>query len=252
MNYDLVISGGTIVDGTGSAPFKGDVGIKDGRIASLGDLSAAESGRTIDATGQTVTPGFVDLHTHLDAQVGWDPELTSSSFHGVTTALIGNCGVGFAPVSENNRQYMAKLMESVEDIAAEAILDGLPWNWTGYGGYLDSVQALKPALNIVGLAGHSAIRFEAMGDKSMDKDVQADDRELAEIVRMVKESVEAGAVGFSTSRFIPHTVPDGRCTPGTWADLRETSAIQQAVVEAGGVGALFQSANDFKLGSIPN
>jgi len=246
MNYDLVISGGTIVDGTGSAPFKGDVGIKDGRIASLGDLSAAESGRTIDATGQTVTPGFVDLHTHLDAQVGWDPELTSSSFHGVTTALIGNCGVGFAPVSENNRQYMAKLMESVEDIAAEAILDGLPWNWTGYGGYLDSVQALKPALNIVGLAGHSAIRFEAMGDKSMDKDVQADDRELAEIVRMVKESVEAGAVGFSTSRFIPHTVPDGRCTPGTWADLRETSAIQQAVVEAGGVGALFQSANDFQ------
>ena len=246
MNYDLIIAGGTIVDGTGSAPYKGDVAIRDGKIAKIGDLNNDSAGKTIDAAGQTVTPGFVDLHTHLDAQVGWDPELTSSSYHGVTTALIGNCGVGFAPVSEQNRQYMAKLMESVEDIAAEAILDGLPWNWTNYGGYLDSVESLKPALNIVGLVGHSAIRFEAMGDKSMDKDVQADDRELADIVRMVKESVEAGAVGFSTSRFIPHTVPDGRCTPGTWADLRETGAIQQGVIEAGGVGALFQSANDFQ------
>jgi N-acyl-D-aspartate/D-glutamate deacylase len=246
MNYDLIISGGTIVDGTGAAPYKGDVAIRDGKIAKMGDLNEDSAAKTIDATGQTVTPGFVDLHTHLDAQVGWDPELTSSSYHGVTTALIGNCGVGFAPVAEQNRQYMAKLMESVEDIAAEAILDGLPWNWTNYGGYLDSVEALKPALNIVGLVGHSAIRFEAMGDKSMDKDVQADDHELADIVRMVKESVEAGAVGFSTSRFIPHTVPDGRCTPGTWADLRETGAIQQAVIEAGGVGALFQSANDFQ------
>jgi N-acyl-D-aspartate/D-glutamate deacylase len=246
MNYDLIISGGTIVDGTGAAPYKGDVAIRDGKIAKMGDLNEDSAAKTIDASGQTVTPGFVDLHTHLDAQVGWDPELTSSSYHGVTTALIGNCGVGFAPVAEQNRQYMAKLMESVEDIAAEAILDGLPWNWTNYGGYLDSVEALKPALNIVGLVGHSAIRFEAMGDKSMDKDVQADDHELADIVRMVKESVEAGAVGFSTSRFIPHTVPDGRCTPGTWADLRETGAIQQAVIEAGGVGALFQSANDFQ------
>ena len=195
MNYDTIITGGTIVDGTGGAPYLGDVAIKDGRIAKIGDLGEAFAAKTIDATGQTVTPGFVDLHTHLDAQVGWDPELTSSSYHGVTTALIGNCGVGFAPVAEKNRQYMAKLMESVEDIAAEAILDGLPWNWTDYGGYLDSVQALKPALNIVGLAGHSAIRFEAMGDSSMDKDVQANDRQLADIIRMVKESVEAGAVG---------------------------------------------------------
>ena len=196
MNYDTIITGGTIVDGTGGAPYLGDVAIKDGRIAKIGDLGEAFAAKTIDATGQTVTPGFVDLHTHLDAQVGWDPELTSSSYHGVTTALIGNCGVGFAPVAEKNRQYMAKLMESVEDIAAEAILDGLPLNWTDYGGYLDSVQALKPALNIVGLAGHSAIRFEAMGDSSMDKDVQANDRQLADIIRMVKESVEAGALAF--------------------------------------------------------
>jgi N-acyl-D-aspartate/D-glutamate deacylase len=137
-------------------------------------------------------------------------------------------------------------MESVEDIAADAIMDGLPWNWTSYGEYLDSVQSLQPALNVVGLAGHSAIRYEAMGDRSMDEGAQPDDRELEHIAQMVKQSVEEGAVGFSTSRFLLHTVPDGRCTPGTWADLRETKAIQKAIVAGGGHGALFQSANDMQ------
>lgn len=246
MSLDTIIRNGSIVDGTGKPAAHSDLGIQDGKIAKIGDLTNIEAGNVIDATDQIVTPGFVDLHTHLDAQVGWDPELTSSSYHGVTTALIGNCGVGFAPVSEDNRSYMAKLMESVEDIAAEAILDGLPWDWTSYGGYLDSIQSLNPALNIVGLAGHSSIRFEAMGDRSMDEGVQADDRELAHIVKLVEESVAEGAVGFSTSRFLPHTVPDGRCTPGTWADLRETRAIQEAVIRTGGEGAIFQSANDFQ------
>jgi N-acyl-D-aspartate/D-glutamate deacylase len=199
----------------------------------------------MDATGKLVTPGFIDLHTHLDAQVGWDPLMSSSSYHGVTTAMIGNCGVTFAPVSKDNRRYLAELMESVEDISADAIMDGLPWDWTSYGEYLDSVQSMRPALNVVGLAGHSSIRYEAMGDRSMDEGVQPNDKELSQIASMVRESVEEGAVGFSTSRFLLHTVPDGRCTPGTWADLRETEAIQRAVVEGGGAGALFQSANDF-------
>ena len=246
MEYDLIISGGRVIDGTGAAAIQADIAISNGRIARIGDLGTATAAETIDAKGKVVTPGFIDLHTHLDAQIGWDPLMSSSSYHGVTTALIGNCGVTFAPCSPDNRRYLAELMESVEDIAADAIMDGLPWNWTSYGEYLDSVQALKPALNIVGLAGHSAIRYEAMGDRSMDEGAQASTKELAHISKMVQQSVEEGAVGFSTSRFLLHTVPDGRCTPGTWADLRETKAIQEAVIAGGGIGAVFQSANDMQ------
>lgn len=246
MSHDLIISGGSVVDGSGAAPIKADVAVDGDRITRVGDLSGVGAARTIDATGKIVTPGFVDLHTHLDAQVGWDPEMKSSSYHGVTTALIGNCGVTFAPVSKKNHRLLAELMESVEDIAADAIMDGLPWNWTSYGEYLDAVQTLKPALNVVGLAGHSAIRFEAMGDKSMDEGVQATDAELEHICQLVRDSVSEGAVGFSTSRFLGHKVPDGRLTPGTWADLRETQAIQQAVIDGAGVGGLFQVAPDMQ------
>ena len=246
MEYDLIISGGSVIDGTGAEGKRADIAVSNGRIARIGDLSGDSAAQRIDASGKVVTPGFVDLHTHLDAQVGWDPLMSSSSYHGVTTAMIGNCGVTFAPCSPKNRRYLAELMESVEDIAADAIMDGLPWDWTTYGEYLDSVQALRPALNVVGLAGHSAIRYEAMGDRSMDEGAQATDKELDHIAQMVKQSVEDGAVGFSTSRFLLHTVPDGRCTPGTWADLRETKAIQQAIVDGGGVGAMFQSANDMQ------
>ncbi|MDE0692593.1 MAG: amidohydrolase family protein [Gammaproteobacteria bacterium] len=246
MAHSLIISGGTVVDGSGAAPKRADVAIDDGRVSRIGDLSGAEASETIDATGKIVTPGFVDLHTHLDAQIGWDPEMRPSSYHGVTTALIGNCGVTFAPCGKDNRRYLAELMEAVEDIAADAIMDGLPWNWTTFGEYLDCVQSLRPTLNVVGMCGHSAIRFEAMGDKSCDEGVQADDRELKRIVELVKESVEGGAAGFSTSRFLGHRVPDGRLTPGTWADPRETRAIQQAVVDAGGRGGMFQVAPDMR------
>ena len=246
MEYDLIIAGGMVIDGSGADAIKADIAISGGRIKRIGDLSTASAKDTLDASGKIVTPGFVDLHTHLDAQIGWDPLMSSSSYHGVTTAMIGNCGVTFAPCSPKNRRYLAELMESVEDIAADAIMDGLPWDWTSYGEYLDSVQSLQPALNVVGLAGHSAIRYEAMGDRSMDEGAQPDDRELEHIARMVKQSIEEGAVGFSTSRFLLHTVPDGRCTAGTWADLRETKAIQEAIVAGGGHGALFQSANDMQ------
>ncbi len=246
MTHDLIITGGTVIDGTGAAGRKADVAVDGGRISRIGDLTGVAAGRTIDATGKLVTPGFIDLHTHLDAQVGWDPAMRPSSFHGVTTALIGNCGVSFAPVDPDKKRYLAELMEAVENIAADAIIDGLPWNWSSYGEYLDAVQSFRPALNVVGLAGHSAIRFEAMGDKSCNEGVQADDKELARIVELVKQSVAEGAVGFSTSRFLGHRVPDGRLTPGTWADSRETEAIQKAVVDAGGRGGLFQVAPDMR------
>ena len=130
MAHSLIISGGTVIDGSGAEAQRADVAVDDGRISRIGDLDGVEAGRTIDASGKLVTPGFVDLHTHLDAQIGWDPEMRPSSYHGVTTALIGNCGVTFAPCSEDNQRYLAELMEAVEDIAANAIIDGLPWNWT--------------------------------------------------------------------------------------------------------------------------
>ena len=246
MSHETIISGGTLIDGSGAEAREADVAVDGGRISRIGDLSGEQAANTIDATGKLVTPGFVDLHTHLDAQIGWDPEMRPSSYHGVTTALIGNCGVTFAPCGAENRRYLAELMEAVEDIAANAIIDGLPWNWESFGEYLDTVQSLRPALNVVGMCGHSAIRFEAMGDKSCDEGVQADDRELQRIVDLVKESVEGGAVGFSTSRFLGHRVPDGRLTPGTWANPRETEAIQKAVVEAGGRGGLYQVAPDMR------
>jgi len=246
MNHDLIISGGTVIDGTGSAGTRADVAVDGGRISRIGDLDGATAAKTIDATGKLVTPGFIDLHTHLDAQIGWDPLMRSSIYHGVTTALIGNCGVTFAPVAVEHRAQLAKLMEAVEDISADAIIDGLPWNWTTYGGYLDALQSLRPALNVVGLVGHSSIRYEAMGERSMDEDAQPSDAELDHIARMVRESVAEGAAGFSTSRFLGHKVPDGRLTPGTFADLRELAAIQRAVVDGGGVGGLYQAASDFQ------
>jgi N-acyl-D-amino-acid deacylase len=244
MDHDLIIKGGTVIDGTGAEGFRADVAIDGERIARIGDLNGVAAARTIDATDKIVSPGFIDPHTHMDAQIGWDPEMKSSTFHGVTTALIGNCGVTFAPVQKANHRLLAEMMEAVEDIAADAIMDGLPWNWTSYGEYLDAVQSLKPVANVVGLVGHSPIRFEAMGDKSMDEGVQASKQELDHICRLVRESIEQGAVGFSTSRFQGHTVPDGRLTPGTWANENESGAIQRAVIEGGGIGGLFQVAPD--------
>jgi N-acyl-D-amino-acid deacylase len=249
MAHQLVITNGTMVDGTGAAARRADIAVDNGRISRItapGELAEAQADTHIDATGRLVTPGFVDVHTHLDAQIGWEPEMRPSSLHGVTTALIGNCGVTFAPVSKPNRRYLAELMEAVEDIKADAIMDGLPWTWESYGEYLDTIEQLRPALNVVGLAGHSAIRFEAMGDRSMDKGAQATDAELARIADLVRESLEGGAVGFSTSRFLGHRVPDGRCTPGTFADQREMETIAEAIVAGGGAGRLFQVAPDIQ------
>ena len=242
MNYDIIIRNGTVVDGTGNASIRADVAITGDRIAAIGNLSDCTATREIDATGLTVSPGFVDLHTHLDAQIGWDPFMTSSSWHGVTTVLMGNCGVTFAPVIEKDRAYLAEMMESVEDIPRQAILEGLPWDWETYPEYLDSVERMRPALNIVGLVGHCAVRYQVMGERSLTDEIPTPE-ELARMAEIAQESVAGGAVGYSTSRLLLHTVPDGRCVPGTYSMTEEYTAIAEGMNRAG--GGLFQAVNDF-------
>ncbi len=232
MAHDIVIRGGSVVDGTGAEPFSGDVGIKDGRIAEIGKI-AAKGAEEIDAEGHVVSPGFIDLHTHLDAQIGWDPDLTPISWHGVTTALMGNCGVTFAPCKPKDREFLAAMMESVEDIPRQAIMTGLPWTWENYGDYLNAVEKLKPGLNIAGMVGHSAVRYYVMGERSFAE--AASDAEMRQMADIVGKSVDAGAVGFSTNRFAPHKAPDGRSIPGTFADPAELVEIGKAVAKRNGL-----------------
>ena len=232
MPHDIVIRGGTIVDGTGSEPFRGDVGITGDRISEIGKI-AAPGKREIDADGLVVSPGFIDLHTHLDAQIGWDPDLTPISWHGVTTALMGNCGVTFAPCKPSDREFLAGMMESVEDIPRQAIMTGLPWTWEAYGDYLDTLDTLRPGINVAGLVGHSAVRYYVMGERSFAE--QASDGEKKQMADIVGKAVDAGAIGFSTNRFAPHKAPDGRSIPGTFADASELVEIGKAVAARNGL-----------------
>ena len=242
MAHDLIIRNGTIIDGTGSQGYRADVAIDGDRITAIGDLSTAEASREIDASGLIVSPGFIDLHTHLDAQVAWDPMMTSSSWHGVTTVLIGNCGVTFAPVAPDHRVFLAEMMESVEDVPRDAILGGLSWDWSTYPEYLDAVEGMRPALNIVGLVGHCAVRYNVMGERSLSDELPSPE-ELNRMRDIVQESIAGGAVGFSTSRILLHVVPDGRYVPGTLAPIDEYMAIADGMNAAG--GGLFQAVNDF-------
>ena len=237
--HDLVIRAGMMVDGAGSDPSVADIAVKDGLITEVGsDLGAAK--RTIDAEGLVVTPGFVDVHTHLDAQVAWDPDLTPISWHGVTTALLGTCGVTFAPCKPGDRELLAGMMETVEDIPREAILEGLSWNWESYGEYLSELQQLNPAINIAGLIGHCALRFYVMGERGVEEDATPEDS--ARMAEIVEQAVLDGAVGFSTSRFLGHYLPDGRHVPGTHAQHEELVAIADVV---GRHGALMQNVMNF-------
>ena len=232
MPADLVIRGGQIVDGTGRASYPADIAIDQGVISAIGN-DIATGRREIDANGLAVTPGFIDLHTHLDAQIGWDPLLTPISWHGVTTALLGNCGVTFAPCKPADRQFLAEMMETVEDIPREAILSGLPWDWQTYGEYLDSIEKLAPAINVAGMVGHGAIRFYVMGERGIDQN--PNDEEIAAIAQVAGDSVRDGAIGFSTNRLPGHRLPDGRSIPGTFADVAELEAIAAAVGPANGL-----------------
>lgn len=239
MAHDLVIRDGQLVDGTGKEPFAGDLAIDDGVITQVGTVDEGAE-REIDAEGHMVTPGFVDLHTHLDAQIGWDPNLTPVSWHGVTTVLMGNCGVTFAPCKPEDRGLLAGMMETVEDIPKDAILGGLPWDWEDYGGYLDSIERLKPGLNVAGMVGHCAVRFYVMGERAVEE--QATEAEKQRMAEVVAQSIDRGAVGFSTNRYPPHVLPDGRAIPGTFADADELLEIAR---EVGPRNALMQNVLDF-------
>lgn len=232
MTHDLIIRNGTIVDGSGDEVFEGDIAIDGDQISAIGEVSG-EGREEIDAKGYLVTPGFVDIHTHLDAQIGWDPMLSPISWHGVTTALLGNCGVTFAPCKPTDRELLAGMMETVEDIPREAIMSGLPWSWESYGGYLDAVESLRPAINVAGLVGHCAVRFYVMGERAVDE--QPTDEEKQMMAEVVRQSLKDGAVGFSTSRFPAHYLPDGRHVPGTHAQHDELEEIARAVGEENGL-----------------
>lgn len=242
MTHDILIRGGTIVDGSGRPAFEGDLAIDGDRITAVGKVDGGAR-RVIDATGQVVSPGFIDLHTHLDAQVGWDAACTPVAWHGVTTALMGNCGVTFAPCKPADRAQLAEMMESVEDIPRDAILTGLPWDWEDYGGYLDSIARLGPGINLCGLVGHSALRFYVMGARAVEE--QATPEERARMAQIAGQAVDAGAMGCSLNRFAAHKLPDGRAIPGTFADPGECVDIARAVA---GRGALMQAVGaEFSL-----
>jgi len=229
--HDLVIRGGLVVDGTGAEATSADVALQDGTIARVGRVG--EKGRQeIDADGAIVTPGFVDIHTHFDGQVNWDPELSPSSWHGVTTAVMGNCGVGFAPVRPGQEGYLAKLMESVEDIPAADLEAGVPFCWESFPEYLDAIEKLPLAIDVATQVPHCALRVYVMGERGVHNE-RATPEQAAEMGRLVKQGIQAGALGFSTSRTLVHRAPNGEPVPGTFADEAELRAIALAMGEIG-------------------
>jgi N-acyl-D-aspartate/D-glutamate deacylase len=240
MDADLVIRGGSVVDGTGAPARQADVAVSGERIVAVEPDFDGTATRTIDATGKVVTPGFVDIHTHLDAQLAWDHLGTSSCWHGITSVVLGNCGVTFAPVNPGDREMLAEMMESVEDIPRRAILEGLPWDWSTYGEYLGFLDRLPKGLNVGGMVGHCAVRVASMGERCLDE-APAKPDDITTMCEHVDEAMRAGALGFSTSRTLGHRVPDGRPVPGTWATPDELIAIGDVLGRLG--RGVFESAS---------
>ncbi|HPU15222.1 MAG TPA: amidohydrolase family protein, partial [Polymorphobacter sp.] len=206
--YDILVKNGTIVDGTGAARFRGNVAISGGQIVEVGDVSGAAK-RTIDADGCVVTPGFVDIHTHYDGQVCWDNVLAPSSINGVTSAAMGNCGVGFAPARADKHDWLIQLLEGVEDIPGTALAEGLTWNWESFPEYLDALAARSYTMDIGTHVPHAALRAFVMGDRGGDHLAVPSADEIAKMARLTVEGLDAGALGFSTSRTHAHRSRDG-------------------------------------------
>ncbi|MGE0719524.1 MAG: amidohydrolase family protein, partial [Alphaproteobacteria bacterium] len=221
--HDLVIRGGTLVDGTGAPRRTADVAITDGRIVEVGRVPGAAR-RTVDADGLMVTPGFVDIHTHYDGQATWDSFLAPSSLHGVTTAVFGNCGVGFAPVKSDSTDYLIRLMEGVEDIPGTVLSEGVAFNWESFPDYLDVLEGRRYAMDIGAQIPHGVLRFYVMGDRGADHRERPTADEAARMSDLLVEGLAAGGFGLTTSRTYKHKASDGRPTPGLSAAEPELHA----------------------------
>jgi len=244
MGLDLLIRNGTIVDGSGSARYQGDVGVQGGRIVEIGRLrSAAE--RVIDADGLIVAPGFVDGHTHMDAQVAWDPIGSCSCWHGVTTVIMGNCGFALAPCRPEEREWFARCLTAVEDIPTEAMLTGIDWTWETFPEYLATVDRLPKAINYGAYIGHSALRMYVMGKRALSETATEDD--LARMAAAVREAIRAGAMGFSSSRSTTHVTPDDTPVPSRIADWSEVDRLVGVMGELG--AGIFQVGPDISGGA---
>jgi N-acyl-D-aspartate/D-glutamate deacylase len=229
--YDVVIRGGAIVDGTGADPFVGDVAVKDGRIAAVGAV-AGKGREEIDAAGKLVTPGFVDIHTHYDGQASWDERMQPSSWHGVTTILMGNCGVGFAPCRPGDRDLLIKLMEGVEDIPEPVLAEGLPWNWESFPEYLDALSKRRFDVDVGAQLPHAALRVYVMGERGANRE-PATPEDIARMRQLASEAMTAGAFGFSTSRAYTHRTKAGEHTPTLSAGEDELTGVAMGLKDAG-------------------
>jgi len=245
--FDLVIRNGTVIDGSGAPRKVADVAVQDGRIAAVGPkLGAAR--REIDAAGLIVAPGFVDIHTHYDGQATWDPFLTPSSWHGVTTTVFGNCGVGFAPVRPGKSPYLINLMEGVEDIPGTVLSEGVKFNWESFGDYLDALGSMTRAVDVAAQLPHGALRFYVMGDRGANHAEVPDQGERETMTRLVAEALDAGAMGVTTSRTTKHKARDGSFTPSLSAREAELFALAEGMKRAG--KGVLQVNSDFGPGEF--
>ena len=236
--HDLIIRGGTVVDGTGAPRFLADIAIGNGRITAIGN-DLGDATEVLEATGLIVTPGFVDIHTHYDGQATWDSLLEPSSGHGVTTVVAGNCGVGFAPVRPGKEEWLVQLMEGVEDIPGTALHEGISWGWESFPEYLDLLDSRRYAIDIAAYIGHGPLRAYVMGDRGARNEPATND-DIAGMKKLVTEAIMAGAVGFSSSRTLNHKARNGEPVPGTFAAEDELNGLADGVVDAG--GGLFEVA----------